>query len=213
MWLNLSDSAINYNQILVGYMSNATMGADHQIDAKLFGYSGNAIYSLIEDQKYVIQGRSLPFETTDVVPLGFRADRSGAFTISIDNTDGLFAAGQTIFLKDLATNTVHNLSEGAYEFITEPGTYNDRFQIVYENLLTTSNPNSLTNNWTAFKNEDSIKVQSRGFDIESVEVYDITGRLLLKKDNINSQEFTAPVNFAQQVLLVKVNKTLAKKVL
>src|SRR5690606_5230374 len=39
-WLNLSDEMAVYNQILVGYMENATQGADSGIDAKMFGYEG-----------------------------------------------------------------------------------------------------------------------------------------------------------------------------
>src|SRR5690606_41494764 len=62
-WLNLSNEEVVFNQILVGYMDNATQGVDTGIDAEMFAYEGNALYSIIEnsDENYVIQGRSLPF--------------------------------------------------------------------------------------------------------------------------------------------------------
>src|SRR5690606_5350988 len=50
MWLNLSNPEVVFNQILVGYIENATMGKDTGIDAVMFGYEGNALYSLIENE-------------------------------------------------------------------------------------------------------------------------------------------------------------------
>lgn len=213
MWLNLSDSETAYNQILVGYIQNATMGVDHQIDGKMFGHSGSAIYSLIENNKFVIQGRSLPFDITDSVPLGFKAATAGMFNINIGKTDGLFAEGQIIYLEDMALNTVHNLSEGAYNFLSETGTFESRFRIIYENNpLSANNPDLGNSDWIAYNSNNQITVQSIGFDIESVEVYDLTGRLLIKKQDINAQTFAHPAHFADQVLVVKVNGTMVKKI-
>ena len=213
MWLNLSDGQTNFNQILIGYVTNATMGKDHQIDAKLFSYTGSSIYSLIDSERFVIQGRSLPFDTNDVVPMGFRATEAGMYTINIDHVDGLFNEGQTIYLNDLLLNTTHNLSESAYSFLAEPGIFNNRFEIVYRaNSLSVSNP-ELNNNWIVYKNDNLINIKSNGFNIEKVEIYDLTGRLLMSERNINSETFSCTANFAQQVLLVKVNDTLVKKVL
>jgi hypothetical protein len=36
-----------------------------------------------------IQGRALPIQETDAVPLGFSSEIEGDFTIAIDQTDGL----------------------------------------------------------------------------------------------------------------------------
>jgi hypothetical protein len=214
-WLNLTDDQANYNQILLGYVQNATNAFDHQIDGKLFGHSGSAIYSIIENDKYVIQGRSLPFDATDIIPLGFKAMQQGIYTISIDHMDGLFQEGEaTIYLKDKLTNITHNLNEGNCNFVSEAGTFENRFEIVYQaETLGVQNPEMNNNNWIAFKSEGKLHVQSTGFDIESLEVFDITGRLLIQKNNVNSQSFECPAHFADQVLIVKVNKTLAKKVL
>src|SRR5690606_12665178 len=79
-WLNLSNETNgSLNQILTGYMENATNGVDPQIDAKLFGYEGSALYNIIQEEAFAIQGRALPFESSDVVPLGFRAAEGGKY--------------------------------------------------------------------------------------------------------------------------------------
>lgn len=213
-WLNLSDSQANYNQILLGYMEGASNAFDHKIDGKFFGHTGSAIYSLIDTEKYVIQGRSLPFDSQDIIPLGFRAMQQGIFKIGLDRLDGLFLNGQTIYLKDKLSNITHNLSEGDYSFISEVGTFENRFEITYiAESLGVNNPEMNNNNWIVFKADNKINIQSKGFDIESIEVYDITGRLLIQKDNINSNTYSCPAYFADQVLIVKINKILSKKVL
>src|SRR5690606_22098674 len=58
-WLNLSNEQVTFNQIMIGYQENATQGVDTGVDAKMFAYEGNAIYSLIEGSQaqFVIQSR------------------------------------------------------------------------------------------------------------------------------------------------------------
>src|SRR5690606_2849940 len=101
-WLNLEYENQPINQMLVSYNMNSTNEVDFGIDASLFNYSGSALYSLIEnsDEKFAIQGRALPFDNSDVVVLGFKASQAGNYTISLANFDGLFDAGQEIFLRD-----------------------------------------------------------------------------------------------------------------
>src|SRR5690606_29882183 len=125
LWLNLSDEQKMLNQTLIGYVQGATQELDYGIDAQMFGYSGSALYSLIEntENNFVIQGRALPFDDNDVVQLGFRAVQAGSFTISLSDFDGIFAEGQDIYLKDSFTQTEHNLKEGSYEFISEEGVF------------------------------------------------------------------------------------------
>src|SRR5690606_26506327 len=113
-WLNLSIEETALNQILIGYMEGATYGVDNQIDGVMFGYEGNAIYSIIEnsEEAFVIQGLPTPFDVNDHVAIGFKAVESGTFTIALSNFDGLFEEeNQDIYLKDNFTNTPHNLKE------------------------------------------------------------------------------------------------------
>src|SRR5690606_34040890 len=119
-WLNLSEENNVFNQMLVSYNGESTNGEDFGIDAKMFDYSGSALYSLIENNEtnFVIQGRSLPFDNNDVVPLGFRANEAGNYTVSLADYDGIFTEGQDIYLKDNFTQTEYNLKNGSYTFVS-----------------------------------------------------------------------------------------------
>ncbi len=144
-WLSLYQGTNSVGQTLIGYVTGATQGPDSGIDALYFNDSPLALTSLINNNEYIIQGRSLPFQDTDVVPLGFKTDALGTFTIALSNFDGLFLANQAIFLKDKLTGTLQNLKTASYTFTSQVGVFNNRFEIWYRNDSTTFENGSWNN--------------------------------------------------------------------
>lgn len=178
LWLNLSKGTQYYNQMLVSYNEEATNDVDFGIDSELFGYTGSALYSLINqnDSKYVIQGRALPFTDIDVVPLGFKATEAGIYKVSLSDFDGIFAVDQNIYIKDNQTATQHDLKLSSYEFTSQQGTFDNRFEIVYnQTFLDVTHP-EYQNDWIVFKQNKTFQVQTQGFEMKEVMVYDMLGR-------------------------------------
>src|SRR5690606_4450361 len=211
-WLNLSNEEVANNQILVGYMDNATQGVDTGIDAKMFGYEGNAIYSIVDnnEEQYVIQGRELPFTDADVVKLGFRAIHSGSFSISLDNFDGIFEEDNIeIYLKDNFNQTQHNLKNGAYSFVSEEGMFDNRFEVVYQTTMSTDNPISSDANWIVYRQDKGFQVQTIGFEMKEVSVYDMLGRVVYNSKT-EGQSHQMPKLVAEGVFIVKVTTTEVK---
>lgn len=203
-WLNLTDDLGFFGQMMVAYMTGATNGYDPAIDGLFFGDSQTALTSLVENQEYIIQGRALPFETNDVVILGFKSELGGNYTIALNSFDGLFeTANQDIFLKDILASTVTNLKVGAYNFTSAPGVFNDRFEIVYENLLGVESPAFIDSNTVVFKQNQEIVVSSSVL-ISKVQLYDIRGRLLLEQDKVQAHELHLDAGVTNQVLIVKI---------
>jgi hypothetical protein len=133
VWLDLSNTQGAFKQTLIGYVTDATNEYDSRFDGESF--DGNEFvdfYSVNQDKNLVIQGRALPFDENDTVPLGFRTTIEGAFTINIDQTDGLLT-NQAVFIEDKLTNTVFDLKSGNYTFNTAAGTFDDRFVLRYNN--------------------------------------------------------------------------------
>lgn len=207
-WLNLSDESVTYNQILVGYVENATQGEDTGIDAQMFAYEGNAIYSIIEnsDKQFVIQGRQLPFTAEDVVPIGFRAVNAGNFSISLNNFDGVFEQENTIiYLKYNFNQTQHNLSSGAYTFVSEEGIFNNRFEIIYQTTMSVENPD-LQYSWIVFKQNSGFQIQTLGFELKEVQVYDMLGRKIYASEAEGTTHQT-PDFMVDGVFIVKITST------
>lgn len=204
IWLNVTNAEGAFTQTLVGYIGGATMDIDYGIDGKYFNDSPLAIYSLISQERYVIQGRPVPFDASDVVPLGFSASTAGSQTIAIDHVDGLFSGNQQIWLRDNLLNITHNLSESAYTFASEAGTFDTRFEIVYSGTLGTSNPVFNASNVVLYQQNGGFAINSGKATMDKVEVYDLRGRMITKLENIKASEVHIPVAAANQVLVFKI---------
>ncbi|MDM1072857.1 hypothetical protein HX001_10195 [Empedobacter brevis] len=202
VWLSLSKESKTISQILLAYMDGATNDADNQIDAKVMQRGSSAIYSLINNEAYAIQGRSLPFKTDDVVKLGFEALEQGNYSINIEKVDGLFEKGQIVYLRDKELNQVHNLSESAYSFASKAGIFDTRFELVYTNKTLGTDELSKENVIVYTKN-NTIVVDAKQNKISSVEVYDIQGRKIFVKDNIRTSVYQVGSS-AKGVLVIKV---------
>jgi hypothetical protein len=188
-WLNLTTPTTANNQILIGYVADAGNDFDAKYDAALFGNTASVIYSKVADYKLAIQGRS-SFAITDVLPLGLQATEAGQFTISLADFDGLFVS-QNIFLKDNVLNTIQNLKLGSYTFNATQGEFASRFEVVFESVALATNTNVFNEaSVIVIKNNNGILIETGNNTIEKVAIYDIRGRLLLTKTNINASTVT-----------------------
>ncbi len=217
VWLNLSQGTDLVNQMLVGYMDGATTGVDNGIDGKYINDSATALTSNIDGGEYVIQGRPA-FDASDVVALNFKTANAGTYTIAKDHADGVFAAGQDVYLVDATTGTETNLQTDAYTFTATAGVSNARFSLKYQKTLGVNANTFNDNSVTVYRNSGTINVTSGANAISSIKVYDIQGRVIAEQKNVNAN--TATVNnlkASNQVLLVKVtsadNSVVTKKVI
>ena len=211
IWLNLTNTSGVFSQMLVSYMAEATQGVD-PLDGKYINDAPIALTSIINSEEYTIQGRALPFATTDTVPLGFKTNVAGNYTIAIDHVDGLFSTGQTVFLRDNLLNTVVDLSAGSYSFASAIGTFNSRFEMVYQSALAVTNPIFTANSVIAFSANGEIRINSGSTIMELVRVYDLQGRLLVEKKQINASETKLSTTATNQVLLVEITAANGSKI-
>ncbi|WP_410503562.1 T9SS sorting signal type C domain-containing protein [Flavobacterium sp. Root901] len=206
LWLNFANAEGAFKQALIGYIEGATNSWDQNYDAAtLNGNTYVDFYSISEAKKLAIQGRAIPFEDTDVIPLGYKTTVAGEFTIAIDHTDGLFD-NQKVYLEDKTTNTVYDLKAGDYKFTTEIGTFTDRFQLKYTNkTLGTGDFENVKDGVLVAVKDKVINIISTKENIKDVSVFDINGRLIYNKKKVNSLELSiSNLQAAEQVLLVKV---------
>jgi hypothetical protein len=221
VWLNLTNTQGAFKQVLIGYITGATNSFDFNYDAvTLNGNPYVDFYSINEGNKLVIQGRAVPFVVTDTIPLGYKSTiEKGDFTIAIDHTDGDLST-QDIYLEDKVTHTVHNLKSGGYTFTSVPGTFLDRFILRYKNPnedKSLGNEDFENQNQKIFVSvkDKNIKLQSvsEQENLQEVAIYDVGGKLLYNKKQIENREWLIP-NFQSgpQILLVKITLENGQKV-
>jgi hypothetical protein len=209
IWLNLY-SDTTFRQMLVGYIDGATNGFDRLYDGDSFTNNEINIYSLLSERALVIQGKALPFDENDVVPLGYKITNSGVYSIAIDELDGIFNETQNVYLRDKLIGIDYDLKLHPYSFNTASGTFNDRFELVYKtNTLGVSNPNnpkpvvyfSNNNHTLNIKNNNTVNA------IQSVGLYTILGQLVTNYpvENIDQQNIEIPIkNIASGTYIVKI---------
>ena len=181
-------------------------GWTNLFDGKTF--DGNPyldFYSIDSNNKYVIQGRALPFTDTDIIPLGYRSTIAGDFTISIDHTDGDLS-NHAIYLEDKITNTIHNLQQSSYTFSTSTGTFTDRFVLRYTNkTLGTGEFETNNKNIMVAVQNRVIMITSDIDKISNVSIYDPSGKLIHRKTNLSENVVKVDnLRVQNQVLLVKM---------
>ena len=213
IWLNLSSTSGAFYQTMVSYMPNATSAIDATIDGRFLKDTQTALISLIDNEEFAIQGRALPFDSSDVVLLGFKAKVADSYTITLSNFDGLFTNGQAIYLKDKLTNTIHDLKSGPYVFASEAGTFNARFEIVYQNALATHQTSFTENSVVVYKQNQELVIHTGTIRMSNVQIYDVTGRLLMTKNNINDSQIKIYTGTTKEVLLVKITSETEGSVL
>ncbi|MBC5834442.1 T9SS sorting signal type C domain-containing protein [Flavobacterium sp. F372] len=208
--LNLNDSQNAYNQILVGYSNESTNGIDTGIDAKALDNSQTYLYSVLDTSDLIIQGRSIPFVAEDIVPLGLKINTAGNYSISFDSFEGIFA-NQEIYLKDKLNNVVHDIKLSPYNFNSNEGTFNDRFEIVYENS-TLSNDTFNFENVQVYSNNKVITALSPNELLNDIFIYNVQGQLIYSKKDINENQFiVSNLNVQNQILLITIKTNLNKE--
>ncbi|WP_264535482.1 T9SS sorting signal type C domain-containing protein [Flavobacterium sp. N1736] len=206
VWLNMTNAGGAFKQMLVGYVAGATNEYEKRYDGVSFDANPYLdFYSVANGNNYVIQARALPFEDTDLVPLGYRTTIAGDFTISIDEADGDLTS-QNIYIEDKKTNTIYNLKTGKYTFTTEAGTFADRLVLRYTNkTLGTGDFENVENGLLVSVKDKTVKVTSSKENIKEVTIFDVTGKLIYSKKKVGTSELQIQnLQSSNQVLLVKV---------
>jgi len=206
VWLELTNTQGHYKQTMVGYIENATNELDRGFDGETFN-GGNPIdlYSTLGSIQLGIQGRVLPFDENDIVPLGYKASAASSFEIKLSDFDGFFS-NQVVYLEDKLLNVIHDLKQSPYSFVSDAGVFNDRFQLRYTNpMLQVNVPTFDENTVVVYKENQSIHIATTLTAMNQIQVFDIRGRELFVKKDLNTTDFViSNLQSAQQVLLLTI---------
>lgn len=203
VWLHLKSNNEIIGNMAIGYREDATNGIDVDLDAAYINDSAVALNSIVENASLAVQHRA-SFEPTDVVPLTFKTNVAGSYTIALQAFDGLFETEeQAVYVKDNVTGFEHNLKTGEYVFTTDSGVFNSRFELVYQSTLSVENPTF--NNLVVFSKNKALEINAGNETISSVTVFDIRGRKVAAQEEVNSSATSLDLSgVSNQVLIVQI---------
>jgi hypothetical protein len=213
IWLDYISPDGGTNTTLIAYTAGATNGADRLFDAINSKGTGLNLYSLIEDKNYLIQGRQLPFDDNDRVPLGINITTSGIQTIAINTIEGRFEdSNHPIFLEDLETGSIHNLKNAPYTFSSDDGRIDNRFVLRYTNATLGIEDFDTASGIKVFEDNEHMSVKSQHAPIAAVEVFDILGRALYANRSVNLNRLTiTALKPEDRILFIKIILTDGKQ--
>jgi len=187
IWLDLI-TPNETTRTLVAYVDGATIDKDRLFDAATNYKMTQNFYSLIENDIMTIQGRALPFDANDKVPMGFKTSISGNFTIALAEVDGVFNANQNIYLEDKELGIIHDLKLNPYSFTATSGINNTRFVLRYKNETLGSDDFTNTDD-VLVSSSNVIAIASPNQMIKNVQIHNVLGQLLVNETGISASTF------------------------
>lgn len=178
-WLQLTSPLQVTTTALIGYVDGASDDYDPDYDADLFGLGADALFTVLGDRKLGIQGKSFPFVMNDIIKIGTNHYETGSYVFSLGEKQGIFAKGQSIYLKDQQTGITTNLSESPYTFNANQGLTAGRFEIIYQDDTVLGTNVVTKESVIVYRDGSDFVVKSLSKVISNIEVYEASGRLML----------------------------------
>ncbi|RMA57764.1 M36 family metallopeptidase [Ulvibacter antarcticus] len=205
----------------IGFLENATAGLDQGYDTQKLGTVVSLYTHLLDGSEQLgIQGREA-FNPDITIPMGFstliQADAGLPYVISISDLEGTLIEEATVYLIDHQENTVTNLSEANYTFLSDAGTFNNRFTIQFEGLVLGTVNNTLED-IALYPNptQNMITIVSPGIMIAKAEVYDVRGRKVNEVSFANENDYHLDLsNLESAMYFVKIsseNGSITKRI-
>lgn len=228
IWLNLTTESGLFNQALIAYVDGATDANDGPyFDAprNLSTATAAIIYTCIDDDintKLAIQGKALSSLNSDeIVPLGFYTGITTpvTYSISIDHIQGAFFENEAVFLKDKLLNIMHDLSQSAYQFQSDAGEFNNRFELLFtrETLSVVDAPQQIPLQFKQTTNNQLLVSSQNNELINNIKLYDQLGRLVAQQQPKQTQG-QVPIQHLKSAIYIAYvemanGQTVSKKIL
>lgn len=217
--LNTSFNDLYTRQVALAFLPEATDDIDRGIDAKNPSEDDlpNDSYFYLQNDRYVIQGIS--FDIAKRLAFGIRVSAASIVKISLVDVVN-FDTNQEVYVYDDLDGTYHNLKTSDFEVSLAEGVYNNRFQITFvDNKLSIAHEINESLSLVQNNTNQLLMVSNPNLlDIQSLEVYDILGKLIFDKINIgtksNYELSTASLSDAVYLVKIKTNdgQSMAQKI-
>ena len=189
VWFNLTSDNGVFNQAVIGYVTGATNAYDgmyYDAPRNLSTGASAIIYTTIDgsNKKFAIQGKAVnSLNDDDVIIIGFKTsiDVPTIYTLSIAQIEGDFLTTNPVFIKDNLLNKLHDLKTSDYNFTSEIGEFNERFEIVFNEDALSLGEYNVNNNGLSIIELKNGNVQfkiSENLEMISIQIMDLQGKLV-----------------------------------
>ena len=228
IWLQFDSPAGYHRQLLVGVDENASYFFDLGYDAPMTDIGKEDMFWIFEGSKFVIQAVN-NFNTDQELPLGLLVSKTGLARIKIDAIENM-DENISAHIKDKFSGEIRNISRKPFEIILEPGTYLDRFSLIFKSqkmieedvkteILIAAETLPIIKGIHVFMNNaiGEIQIKNNSDDeIISIVLYNLLGQTIKTWNSIfNIRTISLPINTASGVYVTKIstkNKIFTEKI-
>lgn len=205
--LNIAFDDDYTRQLVLAFDDQATSGADTARDAYNIDFLNSDAGFLIDNSNYVIDIR--PYEVTDRMPLYLKLSEQKDIAIKVNNFEN-FSTNE-VYIYDKETENYYPVKDNTFYITLPTGNYSERFELTFidEDEDNLSVGNDIAESFNIFQNNSSQLLEvanPMGVDLKSVTVYDMTGKQVIQKANLgtNDRYTFSTANLAASVYVVKI---------
>lgn len=177
-------------ELLLGFSELTTDAFDYGYDAENPEINNNDLCLNLDGKNMNIQAYG---DITDdkVVPLNFKSSGDNSFEIKITQTENIDAS-QAIYLKDNLTGTYFDLTQDtAYQFASNLGIFNERFEIVFQSEAQTLNveESQTSENFVYYqRTEQKLYIKKLNASVRRIALVNMLGQTALEFNNVSQEE-------------------------
>lgn len=206
----------------LGFGDQYTDGVDYSADARATSDGAPyGFYFVLNDATNEYAMSLTSFDVDKRLPVGFRNNEQATFKINVADVIYGFNPNQNVYIHDKVTGIYYDIKNGIFDMVMPAGDNRTRYEVTFKNSTLSTPIEEIESMFVVAQNNDSEMLtlyNTQLKDISSLEVYDVTGKLILKKANLgtNPEYGFSTTSYSTGVYVVKVatkdNLSVSKKV-
>ncbi|AWM14259.1 secretion protein [Flavobacterium sediminis] len=184
-----------------------------------YGYDGRSatdaapisFYYVVDGMSYEYASTAFKFGINEKVPVGFRCNETTTFKVLVQGAYSGFDDSQMVYMHDKQTGIYHDIKNNSFEVTLPAGDNRTRFEITFKNIDKDISEEDIfsSESFDVYQNNEGnmlTVLNAIHKDIVKVDLYDVTGKLVLSKENLGkSEKIEIPTsNLSDGVYIVKL---------
>lgn len=204
----------------IAFMDTATDGFDYGSDGRSPSGEAAEFYYVVENMPHEYVATAVQFDINKRIPVGFRCTADTNFKVQVKDVVN-FDNNQEVYIHDKQSDIYYDIKNGVFDMTMPAGDNRTRFEVTFKNSTLSTPIEEIETMFVVAQNNDNEMLtlyNTQLKDISSLEVYDVTGKLILKKANLgtNPEYGFSTASYSTGVYVVKVatkdNLSVSKKV-
>ncbi|UGS21689.1 T9SS type A sorting domain-containing protein [Flavobacterium cyclinae] len=204
----------------IAFLDTATDGFDYGADGRSPSSEAAEFYYILNDMPHEYVANAVKFDINKRIPVGFRCASATNFKVQVKDVVN-FDQNQEVYLHDKVNDIYYDIKNGIFDMTLPAGDNKTQFEVTFKNTTLSTPLEDVDAMFVVAQNNENealMLYNTQNKDITSLELYDVTGKLIIKKENIGtvSEYKISTSSYSTGVYVVKLatndNLSISKKI-